>query len=106
MKRVLFITRAYPPVVGGMEKLSYEVTTGVSKLTESFIIANRKGKKNLPFFLPYAFFKALYIIKRNKVDVIHLSDAMLSPLGVMIKYLTGKKVVTTAHALDVTYNNS
>ena len=105
MKRVLFITRAYPPVVGGMEKLSYEVTTGVSKLTESYIIANRKGKKNLPFFVPYAFFKSVYIIPKKKIDVIHVSDPVLAPVGYFLKKLFGKKVAVTIHGLDITLDN-
>ena len=105
MKRVLFITRAYPPVVGGMEKLSYEVTTGVSKLTESYIIANKKGKKNLPFFVPYAFFKSLYLIPKKKIDVIHISDPVLSPVGYFLKKIYNKKVAVTIHGLDVTLDN-
>ena len=103
--KVLFITRTYPPIIGGMEKVSYEITTRISKFVKSYIIANKKGKKNLPLFLPYALFKSLYLIKRKNIDAVHLSDAMLSPIGIIIKYLTGVKVITTVHALDVTYKN-
>ena len=103
--KIIFITRTYPPIVGGMEKVSYEITTRISKLVPSYIIANRKGRKNLPFFLPYAFLKGLFLIVTKSVNVVHLSDAMLSPLGLALKYLTGRKVVTTVHALDVTHRN-
>jgi len=105
MKKVLFITRAYPPVVGGLEKLSYKMTTGVSKLTETYIIANRKGKKNIPFFVPYAFLKSLFLIPIKKIDVIHVSDPVLSPLGFVLKKIFRKKVVTSIHGLDITLDN-
>ena len=105
MKKVLFITRAYPPVVGGLEKLSYKMTTGVSKLTEAYIIANRKGKKNIPFFIPYAFLKSLFLIPIKKIDVIHVSDPVLAPLGFVLKKIFRKRVVTSIHGLDITLDN-
>ena len=105
MKRILFITRAYPPVVGGLEKLSYKMTTGVSKLTETYIIANRKGKKNIPFFVPYALLKSLFLIPSKKIDVIHVSDPVLSPLGFVLKKIFRKRVVTSIHGLDLTLPN-
>ena len=99
---ILFITRAYPPVVGGMEKLSYELTTGVSKLTRAIIIANTRGKKYLPLFVLKAFLQSLFIIPLKKVSSIHISDPVLAPLGYVLKKIFRKKVAVTIHGLDVT----
>ncbi len=104
--RVLFITRCYPPIIGGMEKVSYELTTHMSHLAETYIIANRRGKGFLPIFLPYALFRAIYLIKRHNIELVHLSDGFMSLLGVLIKLFCKIPVVVTAHGLDVTYQHS
>ena len=64
--KILFIPRAYPPVVGGIERQNFEVAKALSEITEVKIIANKKGKLFLPVFLPYALIKSL-IIARNWV---------------------------------------
>ena len=38
-KQVLFITHKYPPSMGGMQKESYELVTGIEKLIPSKKIA-------------------------------------------------------------------
>jgi glycosyltransferase involved in cell wall biosynthesis len=86
-----------------MEKVSYELTSHLSNLTDTYLIANRKGKKNLPLFLPYALVKALFQIKNYSIDLVHLSDGLLAPLGVIIKSFCRIPVVSTIHGLDVTY---
>jgi len=104
--RILFLTRVYPPTVGGMEAFSYNLIANFRKLNKkTWIIANKKGKKYLPLFLPYSFFKSLFIIKKNEIEYLHLSDALMSPLGFLLKILTGTKTVVTIHGLDITYDN-
>lgn len=98
--KILFITRCYPPVTGGMENLSYQVTTNFSKVAETFVIANKKGKKNLPFFIPWALIKSLFLA--GKVDVVHIGDPVLSIVGFVIKKIFKKPVVVTLHGLDIT----
>ncbi len=103
--KVLFITRCYPPIIGGMEKVSYELTTHMSSLVEAHIIANRRGKGYLPLFLPYALVRAVYLIKRHKIQLLHLSDGFMSLLGVGIKLFCRIPIVVTTHGLDVTYQH-
>jgi len=86
-----------------MEKVSYELTSHLSNLADTYLIANRKGKKNLPLFLPYALVKGLFQIKNHSIDLVHLSDGLLAPLGVIIKSVCRIPVVSTIHGLDVTY---
>jgi glycosyltransferase involved in cell wall biosynthesis len=87
-----------------MEKVSYEITSHLANLAQTYLIANRKGKKNLPFFLPYALFRALFLIKKHSIDIVHLSDGMLAPVGSIIKSVCRIPVVSTIHGLDVTYH--
>jgi phosphatidylinositol alpha-1,6-mannosyltransferase len=86
-----------------MEKLSYQITTKLSKKTESFIIANKKGKKNLPFFIPYALIRSLFLAR--KVDVVHIGDPVLSIIGFFIKKIFKNPIIVTLHGLDLTYNS-
>ncbi len=104
--KVLFITRAYPPIIGGMEKLSYNLTTSISRRIEkSYIVANRRGRYFLPLFALSAIFKGLFWAP--KVDLIHLSDPTLAIVGFFIKIFYRKKpIAVTLHGLDITYQDS
>lgn len=99
--RVLFITRKYPPAKGGMETLSYNLTTRYPE--EKKIIAMKKRNQiHLVWFLPYCF---LYLaFHSRKFELVHLSDLVLIILGAWAKLINGKiKVVLNAHGLDLNF---
>lgn len=100
--RTLFITRKYPPSTGGMESLSYHLTTNFREPKK--ILAMRKvHQAHLVWFLPYAM---LYLLLFGwRYDVIHLSDLVLACLGWVGKIVWRKPVVITIHGLDFTYEN-
>ena len=100
--KIVFITRKYPPSIGGMEKLSYEVTTRISKTNKSEIIALKKPQIFLPFFVFYALIKIFF---EKEKCIIHMGDGLLSPLGLIIKKVKGFPIVLTLHGLDVTFPN-
>jgi glycosyltransferase involved in cell wall biosynthesis len=99
--RVLFVTRKYPPRVGGMESLSYGLTTGYPE--PKAIIALRRSQKNLIWFLPYSFVRVA--LTAHRYDVIHLGDAVLSPLGLLPRLLYRRRVAVSVHGLDLTFPN-
>ncbi len=101
--KILFISRAYPPVIGGIEKQNYDLYRWLSRNNEVVLIANTKGKAMLPFFVPFAFLKALFIIPQ--VEIIVLGDGVLSILGYFLKFFTSRPVVCIVHGLDITYSN-
>ncbi len=100
--RVLCITRAYPPVVGGMERLSFEFTQALAAQTPTTIIANRHGKQALPWFLPYAAVRLRPLAPT--ADLIHLGDPLLT---VLLSVLGRRRppVAVTIHGLDIRYRN-
>ncbi|HIF50026.1 MAG TPA: glycosyltransferase family 1 protein [Thiotrichaceae bacterium] len=102
--KILFISRAYPPVVGGIEKLNFEISHALTEFADIKVIANTQGKSALPFFLFYSFIKALFIAR--KYDVILLGDGVLGLSGWLLKVLTRKPVVSIIVGLDVTFRNS
>jgi phosphatidylinositol alpha-1,6-mannosyltransferase len=100
--KILFISRAYPPVVGGIEMQNYGIANALGKLTETKIIANKKGKKFLPLFLPWLTLKLLFIIP--SYDAIIFGDGVLSPVGALFKLFYRKqKYFCVIHGLDITY---
>lgn len=103
--RILYIARAYPPTTGGMENLALHLSTHMRAHADVTTILNRRGKKALPAFLPYALGAALRKVRSGRVDAICLSDAMLAPLGAALRIATGVPVVATVHGLDVTWTN-
>ncbi len=101
--KLLFITRKYPPSIGGMEKVNYILSQELSEVVDTTIIFWGKSQKYLPLFMVYFFFKASYLIWRKKITNVHLGDALLSPLGLLLKKLFHVKCSVTVHGLDITY---
>lgn len=102
--RLLFISRSFPPVVGGIEQQNYEIYCALSSLCPTTIIANSKGKYLLPVFLPYALLRALLGMRRY--DAVLLGDGVLAIVGYLLKLLTGKPVLSIVHGLDITYRST
>lgn len=100
--KVLFVTRKYPPQVGGMENFSYHTTQGID--CEKKILALGKRQYHLLWFFPYALLYTL--VNAHKYDVIHFGDFVLCLIGHMVKWFYPKKaVVIQVHGLDVTFKN-
>jgi len=102
---ILFITRNYPPKVGGLEKYSFNLIETFATHTTTHKTTLSKSKKHLLWFLPYSLFKALFIIRKFSVSHVHLCDGLLAPVGLILKRLTRAKVTATIHGLDITYGN-
>jgi glycosyltransferase involved in cell wall biosynthesis len=96
--RVLFVTRKYPPKIGGMESLSYALTTGFAEPKKT--IALRGSQLHLVWFLPYVVLRVA--LTAHRYDVIHLGDALLSAAGFVPRSF-GKPVAVSVHGLDLTF---
>ena len=102
--RILFISRAFPPITGGIENHNAALAEWLPRFAETRLIVNRHGKQALPWFLPYAFLKAFFLMFRS--DVLLLGDGVLAPVGAAIKFCFPRKtVVTVLHGLDITYTS-
>lgn len=102
--KILFISRAYPPIIGGIENQNFELSKWLSKIETLETLANRKGKKNLPFFLPYSMIIAT--LKMRKFDVLLLGDGVLGIVGWIIKKIYPRKtIICVVHGLDLTYKS-
>ena len=101
--KILFISRAYPPTIGGIEKQNYEIARSLAEICQLDIIANRRGKRALPLFLPFALIKAG--VSLGKYDAVLLGDGVLAVLGFLLKLISRKPVVCIVHGLDLTFRN-
>jgi glycosyltransferase involved in cell wall biosynthesis len=100
--KILFISRAFPPIFGGIENQNYGISKALSKVADVKIIANRRGKIFLPLFLPWVALRSLSILW--KYDVVIFGDGVLSPIGVFLKFLyPRKKYICIIHGLDITF---
>jgi phosphatidylinositol alpha-1,6-mannosyltransferase len=100
--KILLISRAYPPVVGGIEMQNFGIGEALSRIANVRIIANKKGKKGLPLFLLGLIFKGTIIVKNY--DAVLFGDGVLSPIGAFWKIFYRKiKFLSIIHGLDITY---
>lgn len=103
VKTLTFITKNYPPAIGGMENYCRDL---VKYLRKSGIVvnlvANGKGKKWLPLFAFKAFFQWLRYAWKS--DAIWIGDGSISFFGWVLSVITRKPRYVTIHALDITWN--
>lgn len=113
---ILLITWNFPPKVGGLENVIYNIWKGLSRNYKVYTVtAYSKDKKEslegvhrsplapMPFYMFYAFFKGVSILRRNNIDVIFAGSALTSCVAVILGKIFRKKVVTHVYGLDVIY---
>lgn len=103
---ILFLSRNYPPQIGGLETYSYNLIRTVGRRHAISKIVLRKPKKHLLWFLPYAVLKAVPLIRKERICRVHLCDGFLATAGVLLKSLLPVTVSVTVHGLDITFRNS
>ena len=99
--RVLFLTRKYPPMIGGLETLSYNLTTGYKG--PKTIVPLGRLQRHLLWFLPYVSLRVLFTGYRY--DLVHVGDPMLSLAGRIAHVVWRRKVVMCVHGLDLVYEH-
>ncbi len=100
--QILCISRKYPPSVGGMQKMNYALIRRLGKDAKVTVIKWGHSQAFLPLFLIWAFIRSLFLLAK-KPDVIYLGDALLAPLGVLIKAILRRPVAVTVHGRDIVF---
>jgi phosphatidylinositol alpha-1,6-mannosyltransferase len=110
--KILFITRKWPPAVGGMETYSYELVQTFKQrpLNIKVIALAGKGNGDPPNAVALIAFllKTMWFIlrHRNQFDIVHIGDFVLAPLGVLSRWVTNRsKTVMMIHGLDILFGN-
>ena len=101
-REVWFVTRKYPPDVGGMERLSFEMTSRLAARRPACLLVKQSTRLRLPGFIVWAAWRVLNASVQKRVSVLHVGDPVLSPLAVFARAF-GVPTIVTIHGLDVVY---
>jgi len=104
IKRLLYLTRKYPPSIGGMQRFNQKLSAHLRKRMDLRLISWGHSQTLMPFFLLLAFCRVLVLGKKKKIDLIYLADALMSPLGVLFKKLLNIPVVASVHGRDIAFS--
>ena len=109
--KVLFVTRKWPPAIGGMETYSHELTKALEDKLEldTLFLPGKEdgGPPGIGSMLLFIARSAWFIIRHGrKFDTVHIGDFVLAPLGLISKLIAPRvKVVIMIHGLDVLFGN-
>jgi phosphatidylinositol alpha-1,6-mannosyltransferase len=104
VRDVWYVTRKYPPSVGGMQRLAYQIATALRAGHSVEVIAWPRSQLGLPFFMAHAAMRILWGRSRGRISVLYLGDPMLAVLGALVRG-AGIPVLVTVHGLDILYPN-
>ena len=96
---VLFISKNYPPRIGGIQRFSQDFYRHMRQVCAMDLVKYSGPKAGLLFFMAKALWRAL----RGGHAIVHLADGTLALLGVLIKVFTKKRVVISLHGLDLVW---
>lgn len=100
--RILFVTRKYPPSVGGMQRLSYQLIVHLRAHAEVQAITWGGSQAWLPWFLLRALVQGWH--QARGVDVLHAGDPLVALVVVLLAARYRKPAVVNVHGLDLTFN--
>ena len=89
-----------------MQILSAHLAREFSKRVETNVIAWGRSQAFLPLFLPSAFIKTFYAVAFRGAEHVHLGDALLAPLGVLIRTAARVSVTVTVNGRDIAFDSA
>lgn len=104
---VMFVTRKWPPAVGGMETWSLRMSEELARLGPLEVVALPGRKDGSPpsaarlMAFPFTVVRRL-LGRAQRPATIHLGDMALWPLGLLAS--ARQRVVISAHGTDVSYH--
>jgi phosphatidylinositol alpha-1,6-mannosyltransferase len=96
-----FITRKRLPAIGGMERLSHELTSRLARRRDIAIVAIAQDQ-SLAAFLVQAAAELVRACRQGQVALVHLGDPVLAPLALVARRFA-VPVVVTIHGLDIVH---
>jgi phosphatidyl-myo-inositol dimannoside synthase len=99
---VLFVTRKYPPSVGGMETLAHAVYRALEASADPTLIALGRSQRHLPWFLPYAAARTRRIARGPTTRLV-FGDALAYTAIRPTLAKSAPPVTVMVHGLDMTF---
>lgn len=100
---VLFVTRKFPPSVGGMQEHLFQVYSRIDRYNAAWKLALGRGQWNLIWFLPWVVVAGLFLALTRRPEHVHVGDASLAPVGLLLARAGGAEASVTTYGLDVVY---
>lgn len=100
---VLFVTRKYPPAVGGMETLAHAVYLALEASADPTLIALGRSQRNLPWFLPYAAARTRRLARGTATQRLVFGDALAYTVIRPTLPKSAPPVTVMVHGLDMTF---
>ncbi len=101
--KVVFVTRRYPPLVGGMETLARAVHLALDEYADTTLVSLGRSQRNLVWFLPYATFRARRAARGGHVDRLVFGDAMAYAAARPFLPRSAPPCTVMVHGLDLTF---
>jgi phosphatidylinositol alpha-1,6-mannosyltransferase len=117
--RILLVTNNYPPKIGGMENMLYQLVShwqkehsiivlgpyGTGHDSDSAATVFRPKIKGLLWFFAAALKNSLAKLKGETFDIVLAGSALVLPLATILGRMFKAPMVTQVHGLDLTYPN-
>jgi len=102
----VFVTRKFPPSVGGMETLAAGVWRSVwSVRPDSLKISHGGANRDLIWWVPACLARLAWLCLRGRVEYVLCGDALMNALCMPVLRVFGLPRATMIMGLDVTYRN-
>lgn len=102
----VFVTRKFPPSVGGMETLAAGTWRALTVIEpNASLVAHGGPNRSLIWWFPKAVITTALLILRGRADRILTGDALTYAVLRPVAALTAVPIITMAMGLDVTYEN-
>jgi phosphatidylinositol alpha-1,6-mannosyltransferase len=115
MKRILIITRNFPPLVGGMERLVFNIYKQLAKHYDCDVVGPPGSGASVqdnhqsyacrlhpvPIFILSAIFKGLRASSSRKYGICIAGSGLTAPVAVIVSTIRGLKSITFIHGLDL-----
>jgi phosphatidyl-myo-inositol dimannoside synthase len=118
MRKMLYITRNLPPLLGGMERLNVNIASILSKHLDLFVIGpngssqylhNAKvlecNANRLPHFLWVSLYHSLKLSIKIKFQWVFCGSGITILAGFIASKMSGAKLVCYLHGLDIIVDN-
>ena len=118
-KSVLLITRNFPPMVGGMEKLNQKMLQDLAERRPTFLIGPKGARQfapestrvyespadNLFIFLLYAKCMAFFLAFSKRFDVCLAGSGLTAPYAWLAARISRARAIVYVHGLDLIADN-
>lgn len=100
---ILLISHKYPPSTGGMEKQSFELITGLGKLTKVHAIVYTPEESRITFFLLLEKRIKRMLNAHPGISIVHFNDGLIATYSLLHRSYKHLVRSVTLHGLDVVF---